>query len=235
MIVAAEGRNGHGCVPGDYTMRGTPDECIRCAVAAHREHQADRVIGESDNGGGFLEALLRAVDGSIATRKSPPSGARPSEPTQSAPLRAGPHPPRRHLRRIRRRALHVDPRRPAVAEPPRRVRVDVLRAARPVRQRPCRPIRSRDLRQPGLRLLVLHRSRRRSHPDPLSPLRYPRPGTGRRWRESGRQQQKPYRSRRARTRSSPPPSPCRRARPDARPVTRMAPLTLSYVRGAGHK
>jgi phage terminase large subunit-like protein len=69
IIVAGEGRNGHGYVLGDYSMRGTPDECMRKAVTVYRQHQADRVIGEANNGGDFLEALLRTVDGAIAYRK----------------------------------------------------------------------------------------------------------------------------------------------------------------------
>jgi phage terminase large subunit-like protein len=69
IIVAGEGPGGHGYVLGDYSMRGTPDECMRRAVAVYRQHQADRVVGEANMGGDMIEALLRTVDPSIPYRK----------------------------------------------------------------------------------------------------------------------------------------------------------------------
>ena len=69
IIVAAEDRNGHGYVLADYSMRGTPDACMKKAVWAYRHHQADRIVGEANNGGDYLEALLRTVDSSVPYKK----------------------------------------------------------------------------------------------------------------------------------------------------------------------
>jgi hypothetical protein len=50
-------------------MRGTPDAAMRKAVAVYRKHHADRIIGETNNGGDFIEALLRTVDRTVPYKK----------------------------------------------------------------------------------------------------------------------------------------------------------------------
>ena len=69
IIVAGDGGDGHGYVLADYSMRGTPDACMKKAVWAYKEHRADRIIGEANNGGDYLGALLRTVDQDIPYRK----------------------------------------------------------------------------------------------------------------------------------------------------------------------
>ena len=69
IVVAGEGPGGHGYVLADYSMRGTPDACMRKAVWAYHHHQADRVVAESNAGGDYLEGLLRTVDASVPYRK----------------------------------------------------------------------------------------------------------------------------------------------------------------------
>ena len=69
IIVAGEGPGGHGYVLADYSMRGTPDACMRKAVWAYHHHQADRVIAESNAGGDYLEGLLRTVDATVPYKK----------------------------------------------------------------------------------------------------------------------------------------------------------------------
>jgi phage terminase large subunit-like protein len=69
IIVAGDAGDGHGYVLADYSMRGTPDACMKKAVWAYKEHRADRIIGEANNGGDYLGSLLRTVDQDIPYRK----------------------------------------------------------------------------------------------------------------------------------------------------------------------
>jgi phage terminase large subunit-like protein len=69
IIVAGEGPGGHGYVLADYSMRGTPDACMRKAVYAYRRHEADCIVAEVNNGGDYLGAVLRAVDPDVPYRQ----------------------------------------------------------------------------------------------------------------------------------------------------------------------
>jgi phage terminase large subunit-like protein len=65
LIVAGEGFNNEGYLLADLSMRGTPEEWARCAVNAYYEFKADRIIGETNNGGEMIESVLRMVDRSV--------------------------------------------------------------------------------------------------------------------------------------------------------------------------
>lgn len=69
IVVVGEAADGHGYVLADYTMRGTPDACMRRAVSAYRQHAADRIVVEANNGGDYLGSLLRTVDPSVPFTK----------------------------------------------------------------------------------------------------------------------------------------------------------------------
>lgn len=69
IIVAGESRDGHGYVLADLSLRGSPDACMRRAVRAYHEHQADRIVAEANSGGDYLESLLRTIDQRIPYRK----------------------------------------------------------------------------------------------------------------------------------------------------------------------
>ena len=69
IIVAGEGPGGHGYVLADYSMRGTPDKCMRKAVWAYGRHDADCIVAEVNNGGDYLAAVLRAVDTDVPYRQ----------------------------------------------------------------------------------------------------------------------------------------------------------------------
>lgn len=69
IVVAGEDAGGHGYVIADYSMRGSPDACMKKAVAAYHDHKADRVVGEANNGGDYLESLLRTVDATVPYKK----------------------------------------------------------------------------------------------------------------------------------------------------------------------
>ena len=69
IVVAGEDGHGQGYVLADYSMRGTPDACMRKAVWAYKRHHADRVIGEANNGGDYLGSLLHTVDPDVPYKK----------------------------------------------------------------------------------------------------------------------------------------------------------------------
>lgn len=66
IIVAGGGRDGHGYVIADYTLRGTPQQVMRRVVQAYHDHHADRVVAEVNNGGDYIGSLLHAVDPGVA-------------------------------------------------------------------------------------------------------------------------------------------------------------------------
>ena len=45
----------------DWSLRGTPDQWARKAVAAFRLHQADAIIAEANQGGEMVEQIIRSV------------------------------------------------------------------------------------------------------------------------------------------------------------------------------
>lgn len=53
----------HYFVLGDYSLDEGPNEWGKAAVKAYDVHNADRIIGEVNNGGDMVEATIRAVDG----------------------------------------------------------------------------------------------------------------------------------------------------------------------------
>lgn len=66
IVVAGRSANGHLYVLEDLTMKGTPHQCMRKAVEAYHRWHADRIVGEVNNGGDYIEGVLRAVDPSAA-------------------------------------------------------------------------------------------------------------------------------------------------------------------------
>lgn len=68
IVVVGESRDGHGYVLADYSMRGTPDACMRRVVRAYYDHDADCVVAEVNNGGDYIQSLLRTVDPNVPYR-----------------------------------------------------------------------------------------------------------------------------------------------------------------------
>jgi phage terminase large subunit-like protein len=60
IVVASLGHDGRGYVLADLSGIMSPDQAARRTVDAWRLWQADRVIGEVNNGGDWIEAVLRA-------------------------------------------------------------------------------------------------------------------------------------------------------------------------------
>ncbi len=62
IVAAGVGEDGHGYVLEDLSLRASPDGWARAAVAAYHRLDADRIIGEVNNGGDLVEHVIRTVD-----------------------------------------------------------------------------------------------------------------------------------------------------------------------------
>jgi len=65
IIVAARGNDGHGYVLGDYTTHDTPNQWGKAVITAYNRHEANIVIGETNNGGEMVENTIKMLDHSI--------------------------------------------------------------------------------------------------------------------------------------------------------------------------
>jgi phage terminase large subunit-like protein len=54
-----------GYLLADRSIRGTPEEWAKAAVALYREFEADRIVAEKNQGGEMVAAVLRAVDRNV--------------------------------------------------------------------------------------------------------------------------------------------------------------------------
>ena len=68
IIVVGLGVNRDAYVLEDCSCTLSPDGWARKAVEAYRRHRADGIIGEVNNGGDFVEQVLRTVDPAIPFR-----------------------------------------------------------------------------------------------------------------------------------------------------------------------
>ncbi len=68
ILVAALGMDGQGYVVEDLSGHYSPAAWAQQAVRAYRHYQADRIIGEVNNGGDLIERNLRTVDPNVAYR-----------------------------------------------------------------------------------------------------------------------------------------------------------------------
>ncbi len=66
IVAAGLGMDGHGYVLADRSLQGTPAEWARAAVSAYRELEADRIVGEVNNGGEMVGFTILTVDPSVA-------------------------------------------------------------------------------------------------------------------------------------------------------------------------
>jgi phage terminase large subunit-like protein len=55
----------HFYVLGDYTIHGTPHQWAMATVSAYHKHQADKVVGEVNNGGDLVESNVKSVEYNI--------------------------------------------------------------------------------------------------------------------------------------------------------------------------
>ena len=68
IIVAGLTRASHVFVIDDLSLRGTPAEWARVAIAAYRSRRADRIVGEVNNGGDLVGANIMGADPSVSFR-----------------------------------------------------------------------------------------------------------------------------------------------------------------------
>lgn len=61
IIAGGIDESGHGYVLADASMRGTPDEWARAAVALYRKYEADRIVAEVNQGGEMVAHVIRSV------------------------------------------------------------------------------------------------------------------------------------------------------------------------------
>lgn len=66
IVVAGLGYDGRGYILADASGRYSPDAWARRAVHLYREHKADRIVAEVNNGGQLVEHTLRTVDRSAS-------------------------------------------------------------------------------------------------------------------------------------------------------------------------
>lgn len=66
IIVAGVGGDGHAYVLDDLSLRGAPHEWAQRAIAAYHRYQADRIIGESNNGGEMIAGTVRMIDATVS-------------------------------------------------------------------------------------------------------------------------------------------------------------------------
>lgn len=65
IVVCAKGSDGRGYVLDDLSGRFSPDEWGQRAVNAYIDHKADLIVGETNNGGDMVEAVIRAIDSTV--------------------------------------------------------------------------------------------------------------------------------------------------------------------------
>lgn len=66
IVVAGKSADGDLYILEDLTMKGSPHACMVAAVNAYKKWEADRIVGEVNNGGDYLEGLLRTVDPNVS-------------------------------------------------------------------------------------------------------------------------------------------------------------------------
>jgi len=69
IVVVASSDNGHYYVLADYSCIASPLVWAGEVVKAYHTHQADRIIGEVNNGGDLIETTIRTVDPAVSYRK----------------------------------------------------------------------------------------------------------------------------------------------------------------------
>jgi predicted phage terminase large subunit-like protein len=69
IVVAGKDANGHGYVLADQSGRYPPTEWARTAIALYRQHKADRIVAEVNNGGDMVEATIRMLDPNVSYTK----------------------------------------------------------------------------------------------------------------------------------------------------------------------
>lgn len=68
IVVVGLGSDGHAYILEDNSIRGTPNDWGRAAVAAYNKFKADRIVAEANQGGDMVAHTLRTVDPTAAIK-----------------------------------------------------------------------------------------------------------------------------------------------------------------------
>ncbi len=68
IVVVGKDEFGHAYVLEDCSVKGTPDEWGRAAVAALNRHHADRIVAEVNQGGDMVRYVLETIDKNIPVK-----------------------------------------------------------------------------------------------------------------------------------------------------------------------
>ncbi len=68
IVVVGIGVDKKGYVIDDVSLRGTPNDWGRAAVAAYHRHEADLIVAESNQGGDMVSHTLRTIDPSVPVK-----------------------------------------------------------------------------------------------------------------------------------------------------------------------
>lgn len=66
IVVAGRDADGRGYILDDLSIKATPEKWAQRAVTGYYRHNADRIIGEINNGGDMVEFTIRTVDRNIS-------------------------------------------------------------------------------------------------------------------------------------------------------------------------
>lgn len=69
IVVAGRDAAGHGYVLHDASLRGTPNAWAWACVNAYHDWEADRIVGEANNGGDLVEVNVRTVGPKVSYKK----------------------------------------------------------------------------------------------------------------------------------------------------------------------
>lgn len=69
IVVAGKGEDDEFYVLADLSIDETPNEWARIAVAGYRDWSADRIVGEVNQGGDMVAAVIRTVDPDVSFRE----------------------------------------------------------------------------------------------------------------------------------------------------------------------
>jgi len=65
IIAAGKSKEGHFYVLGDYTCHLTPQGWGEAAITAYHKHEANLIVGETNNGGEMVEHTIKTIDSKI--------------------------------------------------------------------------------------------------------------------------------------------------------------------------
>ena len=68
IVTVGLGTDGHGYVLDDSTLKGSPNDWGRAAIAAYYRHKADQIVAESNQGGDMVLHTLRTVDETVPVK-----------------------------------------------------------------------------------------------------------------------------------------------------------------------